>query len=98
MYTHILSLCLAALGIIGTTALLAITGIVMWHYRGTRTWSFHWYWRNRYLMQLCAIASLFFLAMAASYGLLGEVWTWLYLIAAFKTGTWWLRHAISHRT
>jgi len=49
-------------------------------------------------MQLSAIASLFFLAMAASYALLGEVWTWLYLIAAFKTSTWWLRHAISRRT
>jgi hypothetical protein len=98
MYTHILSICLAILGTMGTLALIIFTCLVIWHYRGTRIWSFRWYRRTHHLMQLSAIASLFFLAMAASYGLLGEVWTWLYLIAAFKTGTWWLRYAISRRS
>ena len=98
MYTHILSICLAILGTIGTLALIIFTCLVMWHYRGTRIWSFRWHWRTHRLMQLSAIASLFFLAMAASYALLGEVWTWLYLIGAFKTSIWWLRHAISRRT
>jgi len=97
MYTHILSICLAILGTIGTLELIIFTCLVIWHYRGTRIWSFRWYRRTHHLMQLSAIASLFFLAMAASYALLGEVWTWLYLIAAFKTGTWWLRYAISRR-
>ena len=97
MYTHILSIYLAILGTIGTLALIIFTCLVIWHYRGTRIWSFRWYRRTHHLMQLSAIASLFFLAMAASYALLGEVWTWLYLIAAFKAGSWWLRMAVSRR-
>ncbi|GAC1615690.1 MAG: hypothetical protein NVS4B7_08240 [Ktedonobacteraceae bacterium] len=98
MFTHILSICLQIVGALGTTVLLGTTVVVIWHYRGTRIWSFRWYWRNQYLTQLSAIATLFFLAMTASYGLLGEVWTWIYFIAAFKTGTWWLRNTISRRT
>jgi len=35
--------------------------------------------------------------MAASYGILGELWTWIYLIAAFKAASWWLRCALSRR-
>ncbi len=97
MSTQILSLCLDALGIIGTAALVIMTSIVTWRYRGTRLWSFRWHWRNWRLRQLSAIASLFFLAMAASYGVLGEVWTWIYLIAAFKAASWWLRCTLSRR-
>ena len=97
MYTQILSFCLGALGIIGTAALVTATAIIMYYYRGTRLWSFRWQWRNWRLMQLTGVACLFFLAMSASYGILGEVWTWIYLIAAFKAGTWWLRCAISRR-
>jgi len=97
MNTHILSLLLSALGIVGTATLVTIAGIVMWQYRGTRLWSFRWHWRNWRLMQLSAVACLFFLAMAASYGVLGEVWTWIYLIAAFKTASWWLRCTLSRR-
>lgn len=97
MNTHILSICLLVLGILGTLALVASTALVMWYYRRTRVWSFRWHLRNWRLMQLSAIASLFFLAMAASYGILGEVWTWIYLIAAFKAASWWLRCAISAR-
>jgi hypothetical protein len=97
MATSILSLCLGALGIIGTAILATSAGLVMWHYRGTRIWGFRWQWRNWRLMQLSAIATLFFLAMTASYGILGEPWAWLYLIVACKTGTWWLRCVISRR-
>ena len=97
MDSSFLSLCLGILGIGGTLALVIITAIVMWKYRGTRLWSFRWSWRNWRLMQISAIACLFFLAMSASYAVLGETWTWIYLIAAFKTGTWWLRYAISRR-
>ncbi len=42
MNTHILSLFLGVLGIIGTATLVTIAGIVMWQYRGTRLWSFRW--------------------------------------------------------
>jgi hypothetical protein len=97
MFTAILSLCLLVLGIIGTAILVTITATVMWYYRGSRAWSFRWHWRNTRLMQLSAIACLFFLAMTASYGVLGEVWTWIYLIAAFKTGTWWVTCYINSR-
>jgi hypothetical protein len=97
MSTQIFLLCLGALGISGTAALVTLTVVVIWHYRGSRLWSFRWHWRNWRLMQLSAIACFFYLAMAASYGVLGEVWTWIYLIAAFKAGSWWLRCSISRR-
>jgi hypothetical protein len=97
MNTHILSLFLGGLGIMGTAALVSIAGIVMWQYRGARVGSFRWHWRNWRLMQLSAVACLFFLAMAASYGVLGDVWTWIYLIAAFKSASWWVRYALSRR-
>ena len=97
MATTILSLCLGALGIIGTTVLITSTGMVMWHYRGARIWSFRWQWRNWRLLQISAIATFFFMAMTASYGILDQPWAWLYLIIACKTGTWWLRCAINRR-
>ncbi|MFL5665490.1 MAG: hypothetical protein ACJ8BW_29715 [Ktedonobacteraceae bacterium] len=97
MYTQILSLCLGILGITGTLSLVAIAFILLWYYRGTRFWSFRWHYRNWRLRQLSAIACFFFLAMAASYGVLGQVWAWIYLIAAFKAGSWWLRCVISRR-
>jgi hypothetical protein len=97
MYTSILALCLALLGSSGTAVLVTAMLLLFWHYRNAPYWSFRWHlraWRQR---QLSAIACLFFLAMAASYGLLGQIWAWIYLIAAFKAGTWWLRCAISRR-
>ncbi len=98
MDTAIFSLFLSVLGILGTATLLTATGSVMWYYRDSRFQSFRWRWRNWRLKQLSAIACLFFLAMAASYGVLHNTWAWLYLIVAFKTATWWLRRAISSRT
>ncbi len=95
MYTGILSSVLAALGITGITILITVAGIVLWYYRGSRTWSFRWHWRNVHLMQVSAIACLFFLAMTASYGILGSGWTWIYLLGAVKTGSWWLKYAIN---
>ncbi len=51
MNTHILSLFLGVLGIIGTATLVTIAGIVMWQYRGTRLWSFRWhFWQWRPVM------------------------------------------------
>ena len=72
MVPAILLYLLAALGIAGTIGLITIAIIVLYRYNGTPAWSFRWYWRNWRLMQLSAIASLFFLAMAASYALLHE--------------------------
>ena len=99
MDTQTLSLCLGVVGILGTLTLLVAAGLVSWHYRSNRIRNYRWRWRQRNwrLKQITAIACLFFLAMTASYGILGEVWTWLCLIAAFKTGSWWLRYSISRR-
>lgn len=97
MYTTILLFCLGALGIIGTLILVAGTATVLWQYHDARLWSFRWHNRNLRLMQLSALACLFYLAMTASYAVLGEIWTWIYFLAAFKTGTWWLRYYISRR-
>src|ERR1051326_1797025 len=97
MNTHILALFLSGLGIVGTAALASIGGIVMWQNRSARVWGLRRRWRRWRLMQLSAVACLFFLAMAASYGVLGDVWTWIYLIAAFKSASWWVRYALSRR-
>jgi cytochrome b subunit of formate dehydrogenase len=93
----ILSFCLYTLGPVGTVTLLIITGVVMWRYRNSPLRSFRRRWRNARLKQLSALACLFFLAMTASYGVLRNAWAFIYLIAAFKTGTWWLRLALSQR-
>src|SRR5438034_11222608 len=96
MYT-ILSFCLYTLGPVGTVTLLIITVVVIWRYRNSPLRSFRRRWRNARLKQLSALACLFFLAMTASYGVLRNAWAFIYLIAAFKTGTWWLRLALSQR-
>ncbi len=98
MNAHILSLILGIIGTIGVFILLVLTGAVFWYFRGSSMGSFRWHIRNLYLKQLAALASLFCTAMAASYGVLLEAWAWLYLIAAFKTGTWWLRLVIAQRS
>ncbi|MGI9060127.1 MAG: hypothetical protein ACR2H5_16285 [Ktedonobacteraceae bacterium] len=97
MNTAILTTSLGILGILGTAVLVSLAVRVMWFYRGSRQWSFRWHWRNWRMLQLSAIACFFFLAMAASYGVLGEVLAWVYLLAALKTGTWWLRCVINRR-
>jgi hypothetical protein len=94
----ILSLYLNTLGPVGTVTLLIIMGVIIWRYRNSPLRSFHRHWRNVRLKQLSALACLFFLAMTASYGVLHNAWAFIYLIAAFKTGTWWLRLALSQRT
>ncbi len=94
MISQTLSILLAVLGFVGIVALLTATGMVMWQYRNVRMQSFRWRLRNWRLKQLSAVACLFFLAMAASYAVLQEAWGWLYLIVAFKTGSWWLRYAL----
>ncbi len=97
MYTAVLTTYLGVLGILGTAVLMIFAVRVMWLYRGSRQWSFRWHLRNWRLLQLSAIASFFFLAMAASYGVLGEILALVYLLAALKTGTWWLRCVINRR-
>jgi cytochrome b subunit of formate dehydrogenase len=94
----ILSLCLGILGAIGTVALLGITGVVMWRYRNSPLRSFRRRWRNARLKQLSALACLFFLAMTASYGVLRDVWAFVYLIAAFKSATVYLRNLLRERS
>jgi predicted small integral membrane protein len=94
----ILSLCLGILGAIGTVALLGITGVVMWRYRNSPLRSFRRRWRNARLKQLSALACLFFLAMTASYGVLRDAWAFVYLIAAFKTATSYLRFLLGERS
>lgn len=97
MNTHLLSFSLGIVGTIGIFILLALIGTVFWYFWGSSTGSFRWHIRNLYLKQIAALASMFCIAMAASYGLLSEAWAWLYLIAAFKTGTWWLRLVLAQR-
>ena len=94
----ILSSCLGILGTVGTVTLLIITGVVIWRYRDSPLRSFRRRWRNARLKQLSALACLFFLAMTASYGVIRDVWAFIYLIAAIKSGTWWLRLALSQRS
>lgn len=97
MNTHIISLCLTLIGIIGLLLLSFLTIGVFWCYRGTQERNFRWHIRNLYLKQISMLLCLFCLAMAASYGVLLEAWALLYLIIAFKAGTWWFRLTIEQR-
>jgi hypothetical protein len=93
--TQLLSFYLLGLGITGTITLVVATGLVMRRYSNSPIQSYNWRLRNWRLKQLSAIACLFFLAMAASYWVIQDAWGWIYLLVAFKTGTWWLRRATS---
>ncbi len=89
-----------ALGIWGTTGiivLIALTSTLLYYYRDSRMGNFRWHIRNMRLKQLSALACMFFFAMAASYAVIRDAWAILYVIFAFKTGTWWIRCAISQR-
>ena len=93
--TQFISFFLLGLGISGTITLLVATGLVIRRYSDSPMQSFNWRLRKWRLKQLSAIACLFFLAMAASYWVIQDAWGWIYLLAAFKTGMWWLRRATS---
>ncbi len=93
--TQLISFFLLCLGISGTITLLAATGLVVRRYNASPYQSLNWRLRNWRLKQLAAIACLFFLAMAASYWVLQDAWGWIYLLFAFKTGTWWIHRATS---
>ena len=93
--TRLLSFYLLGLGISGTVMLVVATGLVMRRYNNGTTQSYNWRLRNWRLKQLSAVACLFFLAMAASYWVIQDAWGWIYLLVAFKTGTWWVRRATS---
>jgi uncharacterized BrkB/YihY/UPF0761 family membrane protein len=92
---QLISFFLLGLGISGTITLVVVTGLVLRRYTESPIQSFNWRLRNWRLKQLSAIACLFFLAMAASYWVIQDAWGWIYLLAAFKTGMWWLRRATS---
>jgi hypothetical protein len=94
----ILSFCLDTLGPAGTVTLVIITGVVIWRYRNSPLRSFRRRWRNARLKQLSALACLFFLAMTASYGVLRNAWAFIYLIAAFKTATTYIRFLLGERS
>src|SRR5436305_14733891 len=94
-YTQLISFFVLILGISGTLALIVAGGLVVRRYGASPIQSFNWHLRNWRLKQLSAIACLFFLAIAASYWVLQDAWGWIYLLFAFKTGTWWLRRATS---
>ena len=98
MIIQLLSIGLGIVGPLGLLILLIMAAIATHHYWVCRTGSLRWYTRNLRLKQISAIASLFCLAMAGSYGIIQEVWALIYLIIAFKTGTWWIRIAISQRS
>ncbi len=93
--TQLISFFLLGLGISGTVMLLVATGQVMRHYGANSIQSFNWRLRNWRLKQLTAVACLFYLAMAASCWVIQDAWGWIFLLAAFKTGIWWLRRATS---
>ena len=97
MNTQLLSLCTGIVGGVGIIVLLLLTGMVMWYYRDSRMGSFRWRWRNLRLKQLAALACLFCLAMSASYAVLQEAWTFVYLIAAIKLGTIQFRYFLRER-
>ncbi len=96
--TSIFSLILGILGAVGIITLLTLASMVFYFYRSSRMGSFRWHLRNMRLKQLSALACMFFLAMTASYGIIHDAWALLYIIFAFKSGTWWLRCAVSQRT
>lgn len=95
--TSIFSLALGVLGAVGIVVLLTLTSMIFYFYRGSRMGSFRWHLRNLRLKQLSALSCMFFIAMTASYAVIHDAWAILYVIFAFKTGTWWLRYAVSQR-
>ena len=95
--THALSFGLGLFGPLGLFTLLIMAGAVAHQYRGSSLGSFRWNMRTIRLKQVSALSCLFCMAMAASYGVLQEAWAFLYLIAAFKIGTWWFRLNITQR-
>jgi hypothetical protein len=97
MNTHIISLCLTLIGIIGLLILSLLTLRVFWYYQGNPENNFRWRLRTLYLKQISMLLCLFCLAMAASYSVLLEPWALLYLIIAIKAGIWWFRITIEQR-
>jgi hypothetical protein len=97
MNMSILAMCLTLFGMLGLLLLSVISLHIFWLYRSCQMGTFRWHIRNHYLKQVAAIACLFCVAMAASYGILMEAWALLYLIIGVKIGTWWLRLTIDQR-
>lgn len=98
MLTQTLSIILLVLGIAGTAGLAIYACFVFWSYQGARPWDYRWRWRDWRLSRITGLASLFFLAMTASYSVLGQAWAWLYLILAVKTISWWLVRFVNRRS
>ena len=97
MNTHIFSIGLGIVGPLGLLTLLILAQIVIQRYLGLPHGKSTLAQRNLRFKQISAIASFFCFAMAGSYGVIQEVWALIYLLIALKTGTWWIRIAISQR-
>jgi hypothetical protein len=97
MNTGLLAIFLTLFGMLGLLLLSVIALYIFWLYRSSHMGTFRWHIRNHYLKQVAAIACLFCLAMAASYGILLEAWALLYIIIGVKIGTWWLRLTMDQR-
>ncbi|GCE13023.1 hypothetical protein [Tengunoibacter tsumagoiensis] len=98
MHDHqIFSTILLILGSLGILTFLSLAAFILWYYRECPGGSFRWHLRNASLRHVSALACLFCLAMAASYLVLFEIWAMLYLIIAFKAGSWWLRISMTQR-
>lgn len=97
MNTQLFLFGLGGLGVAGTLLLLVLTAIVLRRYSRGPAYNFRRYWRAVRLKQLAALACLFFLAMTASYAIFLNPWALVYLLAACKTGTWWMRFALTQR-
>jgi hypothetical protein len=95
--TSIFSYVLACLGVFGIITLLTLACLVLRNYHGSRFGSFRWYWRSLRLKQLSALATMFFVAMAASYGVIHDAWALFYIVIALKTATWWFRYSVNMR-
>ena len=85
------------LALAGTAIALLIATSIVWRYRNSPTRSRLRRRRNWRLMQVCALTSLFYLALAASSLVLKDLWGWLYLMLAIQAGTWWLRRFLTQR-
>lgn len=97
-YTEILSLALLIFGIMGSIILLSLAAFITHTYHDCHNGSFRWHIRNAHLKHLSAVASLFFLAIAASYVVLNiSVLAILFLVIGLKAGTWWLQFFLYQR-
>jgi amino acid transporter len=81
----------------GTLVAALVAASIVWRYRRIRHAGPLWRRRNWRVTQVCAVTSLFYLALAASCLILKDFWGWLYLMLAIQVGKWWLRRMLQYR-